>query len=60
MGMQVKRSRKLDEMVRKVRAEALRIEAARLAAKRLVARRKEELAMLSQSHMLALAVPVKP
>ena len=55
----MKTSRLLDEMARKVRAEALRIEAARRETKRLILRRKAELAELSQNRIHALVVPVK-
>jgi hypothetical protein len=52
----VKRSRVLEEMVRKARAEALGIEAGRLAAKRLIVRRKVELGELSAGRRQTLVV----
>ena len=55
----MKKSRLLDDMVRKVRTEALRVEAARRETKRLVLRREAELAELGQSRKQARPVPLK-
>ena len=55
----MKKSRLLDEMARKVRAEAMRIEAARRETKRLILRRNAELAELEHSRDQASLAPAK-
>jgi len=54
----VKKSNPLDEMARKVKAEALRIEATRHEARRLIQRRRAELAEIGVRKLKAKVVPV--
>lgn len=54
----VKKSNALDEMARKVKAEALRIEAARHEARRLIQRRRAELAEIGARKLKATAAHV--